>query len=143
MRDAVTAVPSPEDTVEPEVAAPWIDCEHRCEHRAAAADRKLYADEIYRQLRLEKAVSDRLANQLTEAEAALDHIRAAVLVIHTPVPTWTDSTYDEAGRKIEQNALYDDAGKLVYAPNYRMHCQNCRVDTPWPCPTAAAVGVTA
>lgn len=107
---------------------PWIEHDHRCEHRAAAADRKLYADEFHARYR--------------ETAAELERTRAAVLAIHKAVPTWTDSTYDTATGETEQNALYDDAGVLIYAPNYRLHCQNCRVDTEWPCPTAQAVGVT-
>ncbi len=109
--------------------APWVSEEHRCEHRAAAADRKLMADEFYSLFR-------------TEAEAGRA-MRAAVLEIHKAVPTWTDSTYDETGVQIEQNALYDDAGALIAAPDYRLHCAVCPVDTEWPCPTARAVGVSA
>lgn len=57
---------------------PWVHRNHRCEHRAAAADRKLYADEIYRLLKLECAVSDQLANQLTQAEATIARVCAFV-----------------------------------------------------------------
>lgn len=110
------------------VTLPWIGDDHRCHHRAAAADRKLYADEFHARYR--------------ETVAELERVRAAVLNIHKAVPTWTDSIYDETGVQIEQSALYDDDGNLVYAPNYRLHCQNCRVDTEWPCPTARAVGVS-
>ncbi len=107
-------------------SAPWVSEEHRCEHRAAAADRKLMADEFYSLFRAE-----------AEAGRAM---RAAVLAIHKAVPTWTDSTYDETGVQIEQNALYDDTGVLIAAPDYRLHCAVCPVDTEWPCPTARAVG---
>lgn len=92
---------------------------HRCEYRAAAYDRKLYADEMYRQLR---------------------EMREAVLAIHAPVPTWTDSTLDTLTGEVEQNALYADDGSLIYAPDRRMHCAACPVDVPWPCPTAQAAG---
>ena len=73
-----------------------------------------------------------------------DQIRDDVLAIHKPVPTWTDSTYDETGIQTEQNALYDAAGELIAAPDYQLVCDACapRCGTPWPCPTARAVGVT-
>jgi hypothetical protein len=73
-----------------------------------------------------------------------EDLRAALLALHRPVPTWTDSTYDEDGVQVEQNALYDEAGRLVAASNYRLHCANCyRDNEEWPCPTARALGVTA
>jgi hypothetical protein len=109
---------------------PWISEEHRCEHRAAAADRKLYADEYYKRLRVAVV-------ELEQLRAA----RIAILAVHRPVPTWTDSTLDTVTRQVEQNALHDDMGELVYAPDYRVHCATCPVDMAWPCPTARALGV--
>ncbi len=109
--------------------SPWIDYAHRCEYRAAAADRKLYADEFH--------------NRYRETVAELERVRAAVTAVHYAVETYTDTTYNPETGEWTQDALYADDGTLVYAPNYRLHCANCRVDTPWPCPTARAVGVIA
>lgn len=75
-----------------------------------------------------------------------DAMRAAVLAIHHPTQLWTDSTIDVddlTGERVEtQDALYDDAGALVYAPDVRTVCDGCdiRNNIPWPCPTARAVG---
>jgi hypothetical protein len=84
----------------------------------------------------------------TTAMDAIEQIRGDVLVIHKPAQLWTEAEVliDEVtGERVEtQEALYDDAGELVHAPDVRTVCEGCdpRNDVPWPCPTARAVGVS-
>lgn len=76
-----------------------------------------------------------------------EDMRAGVLAVHKPTQVWTDSTInidDLSGAMTEtQDALYDDDGEVVYAPDVRTVCQGCdiRNNIPWPCLTARAVGV--
>lgn len=91
-----------------------------------------------------------ISEALTAAEdRGRQSARDAVLAIHRPTEVWTDSTVDvddSTGETTEtQNALYDDAGGLVYAPDVHTVCEGCdiRNGVPWPCPTARAVGATA